>query len=82
MKKILIGLCALSAIGYNVSAVAGNGKMHQQQKHLNRTLRPIIRHLGLTGDPLLNRQVPDINSPEVQLECVQSPFQIPLTLYT
>ena len=67
MKKILIGLCALGIAGYNVSATAGSGKMHKHQKHLNRTLRPIIRQLGLTGDPLRYRDVPDINSPEAQL---------------
>jgi len=67
MKKILIGLCAIGVAGYSVGAVAGNNKMHKEQRHLNRTLRPIIHHLGLTGDPLENRTVPKISSPEAQL---------------
>ena len=42
--------------------------MHKKEKQLNRTLRPIIHHLGLTGDPLVGRDVPDIlTSPEAQL---------------
>jgi len=67
MKKILIGLCALGVAGYSVGAVAGNNKMHKEQRHLNRTLRPIIYHLGLTGDPLEGRTVPDIGSEQAQL---------------
>ena len=68
MKKILLGLCAIGVAGYSVgAAAAGNGPMHKQERHLNQTLRPIIHHLGLTGDPLEGRTVPDIDSPEAQL---------------
>jgi len=68
MKKILIGLCVVGAVSYNVSATAA-GKMHQHKfdKHLDKALRPLVNSLGLTGDPLLNRDVPDINSAQAQL---------------
>jgi cytochrome c peroxidase len=69
MKKILIGLCALGVASYIVSAAAGNGNMRKfkHQKHLDKALRPLINSLGLMGNPLLNRDVPNINSPQAQL---------------
>ena len=68
MKKIIIGLCALSIAGYNLSASAAGGMhKHKHQKHLDKALRPLINSQGLTGNPLLNRQVPDISSPQAQL---------------
>jgi cytochrome c peroxidase len=65
MKKIIIGLCVLGIAGYNVSASAKH--MHVKQKHLDKKLTKIINSQSLTGDPLLNRDVPDINSPQAQL---------------
>ncbi|MDF1582993.1 MAG: cytochrome c peroxidase [Methyloprofundus sp.] len=67
MKKILIGLCAFGVASYGVSATAGNMYHMKHEKHLDKALRPIISQLGLTGDPLLNRQVPNINGPQAQL---------------
>ena len=63
MKKIIIGLCVLGVAGYN--SVASAGKKHNNR--LDKHLRSIIMQNNLTGNPLLNRTVPDINSPQAQL---------------
>lgn len=74
MKKIVIGLCILSLVSFNNVASAKNRHNHQQKHHkhrykpkLNKTLKRIIKSNYLTGDPLLNRSVPDIESPKAQL---------------
>mgnify|MGYP000288195068 CR=1 FL=1 len=59
MKKIIIALSVLAVANVNTSALAGN--LHDKQ------LRRIITSNALTGNPLLNRTVPDINSPQAQL---------------
>jgi len=75
MKKIVLGLCILSLISFNnvVSAKKKHNKDHHRHQHhhhkhrLNKKLKRIIRSNHLTGDPMLNRIVPDIDSPKAQL---------------
>ncbi len=77
MKKILISICVLGLASYNSAVVAGkmhNKKQHRQLMHskkhhrqLDKALTRIINAQSLTGNPLLNRNVPDINSPQAQL---------------
>ncbi|MCK5190158.1 MAG: hypothetical protein KAR12_08905 [Methylococcales bacterium] len=67
MRKIIIGLCVLSIASYQGSASAGNIHNHKDIKYLDQSLREIIDTQGLTGNPLLNRSVPDIKSPKAQL---------------
>ena len=67
MKKILISICVLGVASYNSAVVAGN--MHNKKHHrqLDNALTWIINAQSLTGNPLSNRNVPDINSPQAQL---------------
>ena len=67
MKKILISLCVLGMASYNGSVSAGNIHNKQHKKQLDMSLRAIINSQSLTGNPLLNRTVPDIKSPQAQL---------------
>ena len=67
MKKIIIGLCALGVVGFNSSASAGNMHNQKHKTRLDRQLRAIIIQNNLTGNPLLGRTVPDINSLQPQL---------------
>jgi cytochrome c peroxidase len=75
MKKILIGLCVLGLASIYSSVSAGNThdnyykKSHNKHrsKKLDKVLSRIIKSNSLTGNPLLNRTVPDINSPQAQL---------------
>lgn len=67
MRKILLGLCMLSIASFQGSAYAGHINNHKNIKHLDQSLREIIDAQGLTGNPLLNRTVPDIKSPKAQL---------------
>ncbi|NOQ63647.1 MAG: hypothetical protein GQ582_03965, partial [Methyloprofundus sp.] len=63
----MLGLCVASLASYASVAAAEN--MHQQkhQKKLDKKLSAIIMQNGLTGNPLLNRTVPDISSAQAQL---------------
>jgi len=67
MKKTIIGLCALAVVGYTSSASAGNMHQKRHQYRLDKHLRAIINQNDLTGNPLRNRTVPDISSPQAQL---------------
>ena len=67
MRKILLGLCILSIASYQGSASAGNRHNQNDIKYIDKLLTNIIQKQGLTGNPLLNRSVPDINSPQAQL---------------
>ncbi len=73
MKKIVISLCLLSLISFsNIASAKKNysyeSQIYRQHKNnFNKKLKKIIRANHLTGDPLLNRSVPDINSPKAQL---------------
>ena len=75
MKKIVLGLCILSLVSFNnvASAKKKHNKLHRHHQHyrhklkLNKQLKRIIRSNDLTGNPLLNRIVPDIDSPKAQL---------------
>ena len=75
MKKIVLGLCILSLVSFNNVATAKkkHNKPHSYHQHyrhklkLNKQLKRIIRSNDLTGDPMLNRMVPDIDSPKAQL---------------
>ena len=59
MKKILIGLCAIGLVACDDISIVENT--------LNNSLRSLIDTQDLTADPLLNRHVPDISSPQAQL---------------
>ncbi|MEE9338333.1 MAG: cytochrome c peroxidase [Methylococcaceae bacterium] len=81
MKKIVIGLYILSALSFShiVSAKNGDNNLyyrdhghrednHRNRRHrLNKILKRIIKSNNLTGDPMLNRKIPDIESPKAQL---------------
>ncbi len=67
MKKVLIGLCLIGVASYQTTASAGSSHNKQHKKQLDMALNSIIQQQGLTGNPLLNRQVPDINSAKAQL---------------
>lgn len=67
MKKIIISLCVLGMASYNASVLAANMHDKQDKKQLDNSLRMIINSQSLTGNPLLNRTVPDIKSPQAQL---------------
>ncbi len=59
MKNILIGLCVIGLVGCDDASTIEN--------KLDTSLRSLINSQGLTADPLLNRQVPDISSLQAQL---------------
>lgn len=76
MKNLIIILSALALATINSSAIAKNMQVNKNSKHyqnhhhtkkLDRQLRRIIRKNTLTGNPLSNRVVPSINSPQAQL---------------
>jgi len=75
MKKIIIALSILAMANVNNSTLAGDKDDHQHKKNhnkhhskkLDKQLRKIIKSNALTGNPLLNRTVPDISSPQAQL---------------
>jgi len=75
MKKLIIALSAFAIAGISNSALATNKQDTQHKKHhskhqskkLNNQLKRIIRSNHLTGDLLVNRTIPDINSPKAQL---------------
>jgi len=82
-KSILISLSLLIIVSLNNEVLARSGHyqfkhQHQrdqfrrgnafrQNRFLNRSLHRIIQANRLTGDPLLNRIVPNIESPKAQL---------------
>ncbi|MCF6204350.1 MAG: cytochrome-c peroxidase [Methylococcaceae bacterium] len=82
MRKTVIGLYILSALSFSHIVSAKNGGSnklfyqdhgHWEDNHgnrghrLNKMLRRIIKSNNLTGDPMINRNVPDIESPKAQL---------------
>ncbi len=67
MRKMIAGLCLFGIAVGSVPAFAGNTHNKQHKKQLDMALRNIIQQQGLTGNPLLNREVPNINSAKAQL---------------
>lgn len=71
MKKIIITLCILSVASFSSVALAKNSHnkqfKHRYKHKLDKTLKKLIKANHLTGDPMLNRSVPDIESPKAQL---------------
>ncbi len=67
MKKIITGLCLLGVAASSATAFAGQTDGEQDKNKLNMALRNIIQQQGLTGNPLLNREVPNISDAKAQL---------------